>query len=68
MVADEPTAPMITDTPTDLPPPPSPTPEFIDDKEDVHSKSADFIDIPDSPKQEYFGESNFNGFMISMVK
>ncbi|VDM32620.1 unnamed protein product [Hydatigera taeniaeformis] len=39
------------DIPSDLPPPPQ-----LSDVEDVHSKSAGFIDLEESPKHEYFGE------------
>ncbi|KAL5106689.1 Anillin [Taenia crassiceps] len=38
------------DIPVDLPPPP----QLPDAEEDVHSKSADFIDLAESPKREYF--------------
>ncbi|VDO05834.1 unnamed protein product [Rodentolepis nana] len=46
------------DTSADLPPPPPPPTEFDMDENgvelDVHSKSMDFIDAPESPKGQYF--------------
>ncbi|KAL5966698.1 Anillin [Taenia solium] len=46
---EEPLAP-AADIPVDLPPPP----QIPDVEEDVHSKSAGFIDLAESPRREYF--------------
>ena len=64
MLASEepPEDPVVTSVPTDLPPPPSPPPEVIEVR-DVHSKSADFIEPPTSPNQEFFGMNNLDDFL-----